>query len=308
MSDLAKVMTVRGPIPAGEIGLTLTHEHVMVDFVGADRVSRARYRADEVFAVMLPFLRAAKDRGVATFVDATPMFLGRDPKLLQRLSEATGLRILTNTGLYKEPYLPPYAFTETAEQLAARWTREWEDGIEGTGIRPGFIKVAVNPGKPVAVQQNILRAAALTSRRTGLTVGSHTAHGEAATESLALLRAAELPLRKFIVIHADAIPDRAVHQQIAAAGAWVSFDGVGGRPVAEHVAMIQALLAGGHANRLLLSHDAGWYNVGEPGGGKQRAYTALTDELLPALRAAGVPEATIRQLTIANPGQAFAVG
>jgi phosphotriesterase-related protein len=303
-----RIMTVRGPVPASEIGFTLPHEHVLVDFVGADKVSPDRYQADEVFAVMLPFLREAKARGVSTFVDATPMFLGRDPRLLARLSEATGLRIVTNTGLYKAPYLPPYAMTETAEQLAARWTREWEAGIDGTGIRPGFIKIAVNPGKLLEVQKTILRAAALTSRRTGLTIGCHTGHGEAALESLAVLRAAGLPLGKFMVIHADGIADREIHHRIAAAGAWLSFDGVGGRPVADHVAIIQAVLARGDAARLLLSHDAGWYNVGEPRGGKQRGFTALTDELLPALRAAGVSDATIRQLTVTNPGEAFGVG
>ena len=118
------------------------------------------------------------------------------PQLLKRLSEATGLHILTNTGLYKEPFLPDYAFKETAEQLAARWIAEFKNGIEGTGIKPGFIKIAVNPGKLIDVQKKIIHAATITSRKTGLTIGCHTGHGEAALKSLTLLKALKFPLRK----------------------------------------------------------------------------------------------------------------
>jgi phosphotriesterase-related protein len=255
---------------------------------------------------MLPFLQDVKKRGVKTFVDCTPMYIGRDPQLLRRLSVATGLHILTNTGLYKEPFLPKYAFNETAEQLAARWARESEEGIEGTGIRPGFIKIAVNPGKLLDVQKKILRAAALASEKTGLTVGCHTAHGEAAMESLELLQSWKFPLRKYIVIHCDGIGE--FQQKVAQAGAWVSLDAVGSRPVSEHVEMIKALIDKGYKDRILLSHDAGWYNVGDPKGGHPRPYTALTDELLPALRAAQIPEDDIHRLTVLNPQRAFALG
>ena len=301
-----RVMTVLGPIPARAMGFTLPHEHVLCDFIGAENVSRDRYDADEAFRVMRPFLMEAKGRGVRSFVDCTPMFIGRDPQLLLRLSRETGLHLLTNTGLYKEPFLPDYAFKESAEALADRWTREFTDGIEGTEIRPGFIKIAVNPGKLLEVQKKILRAAMITSRRTGLAIGCHTGHAEAAMESLDLLRKEKFPLRKYIVIHSDGIGE--AQERVAQAGAWVSLDAVGGLPIVEHVKMITALIGRGHVGRLLLSHDAGWYNVGDPKGGTPRPFTALSDSLLPALRSAGVTEGEIRRLTVTNPRQAFALG
>src|SRR5690242_356219 len=103
------VATVRGPIDASQLGTTLVHEHVLVDFAGADEVSRSRYDADEVFKVALPHLSALKERGVGTLVECTPAFLGRDPRLLRRLSEASGLHLVTNTGYYgarNGDYLP----------------------------------------------------------------------------------------------------------------------------------------------------------------------------------------------------------
>src|SRR2546425_7755934 len=96
----ARVHTVRGPVAPGDLGVTLMHEHVLVDFVGADKVSRARYDPDEVFKTALPHLLAVKAKGCRTLVECTPAWLGRDPVLLKRLSAASRLHLVTNTGYY----------------------------------------------------------------------------------------------------------------------------------------------------------------------------------------------------------------
>jgi phosphotriesterase-related protein len=305
---VGQIMTVRGPIPPGLFGMALPHEHVLVDFIGADKTGRHRYDPDDVFRVMLPYLKEAREQGWTGFVDCTPAYLARDPAVLRRISEASDLHILTNTGYYKEPFLPPHAFTDSVDALADRWVREFEEGIDGTGIRPGFIKIAVNPGPLVPIQQKIVRAAARAHRRTGLTVASHTVAGVAALEELDLVEKEGMDPGRFIVVHADGEPDREFHQKIARRGAWVEFDGVGGRPTAEHVAMILAFLERSGPDRLLLSHDAGWYNVGEPDGGRQRGFTSLVSDLLPALRDRGVKEELLRQILTTNPARAYTVG
>jgi phosphotriesterase-related protein len=304
---MGQIITVRGPIPADSFGRVLPHEHVMVDFAGADKTGKHRYDPDDVCRVMLPYLKEAREQGWTGFVDCTPAYIGRDPEVLRRLSNAADLHILTNTGYYKEPYLPPHAFTDTADALADRWVREYEEGIEGTTIRPGFIKIAVNPGPLVPIQQKIVRAAARAHRRTGLTVASHTVAGVAALEELDLAVREGMDLGRFIVVHADGEPDRQFHREIARRGAWVEFDGVGSRPIAEHVDLILAFLERCGPDHLLLSHDAGWYWVGEPDGGRQRGFTAIGTELLPALRARGVPDAVLHQIVADNPARAFAV-
>src|SRR5215510_4760694 len=65
------VMTVNGPIDAQKMGFTLTHEHVMADFIGAEQFSKSRYNADEVFETALPFIKDVKAKGVDTFIDCT---------------------------------------------------------------------------------------------------------------------------------------------------------------------------------------------------------------------------------------------
>src|SRR5215207_4747807 len=141
------IQTVRGPIPATDLGRTLPHEHVLVDFVGAETVSPSRYNADEVFASALPHLTQIRGLGAKSLFECTPNFLGRDPALLARLSEATGMHLITNTGLYgarQNKFIPLYARREIPQQLAARWIGEVRDGIDKTDIRPGFIKSGID--------------------------------------------------------------------------------------------------------------------------------------------------------------------
>ena len=107
---MSRIRTVLGDIFPEKLGLTLVHEHVLVDFVGAETFSKERYNAKEVFDVMLPYLAEIRRLGVTGFVECTPAYMARDPQLLASLSEAVGIHILTNTGLYKEPYLPKHAF------------------------------------------------------------------------------------------------------------------------------------------------------------------------------------------------------
>ena len=75
-------------------------------------------------------------------MDCTPAYIGRDPRVLQKLARQTGLHILTNTGYYggaNDKFVPKHAYEESAAQLAARWVGEWKNGVEDTGVKPGFL-------------------------------------------------------------------------------------------------------------------------------------------------------------------------
>ena len=307
-SARATIDTVTGPVLHGRLGVTLMHEHVLVDFIGAAGVSPSRYNRDEAFAVVLPHLRQLKSRGCDTLVECTPAYLGRDVELLRRLSAASGLLILTNTGLYgaaNDKHLPAYAFTETAEQLAARWTREWTGGIDGSGIKPAFMKIGVDAAPLSEIDAKLVRAAALTHRAIGLSIASHTGSGAAALEELAILEHAGVALSSFIWVHAQSEKDRSFHVRAAQRGAWVEFDGVAPATVDVHVALVRNMKDRGLLGRVLVSHDAGWYRVGEPGGGKFRPFDTVFTSFVPALKAAGVTDAEIRQLLVDNPRRAL---
>jgi phosphotriesterase-related protein len=302
--------TVTGRVSTSGLGLTLPHEHVLVDFVGAGKAGRDRYDAEDVFRRVLPHLEAFKAAGGRALAECTPAFLGRDPQLLVRLSKASGVALLTNTGYYgaaQDKYVPAHAFDEPAEKLATRWTAEFEGGIEGSGIRPGFIKIGVDSGALSAIDRTLARAAAICHRDTGLVICCHSGNGEAAFDALDTLKAEGVSPDAFVWVHAQNEKDPAVHLKAARAGAWVSLDGFRSASLDTYVRAVGAVIDGGRIDRLLVSQDAGWYRVGEPAGGQFTPYTGLLEELLPALRKSGVTEDQVRTLVVANPANAFGV-
>ncbi|HEX6227327.1 MAG TPA: phosphotriesterase [Chryseolinea sp.] len=304
------IVAVNGMLQPDETGFTLSHEHILVDFIGADKVTRDRYNADEVFRVALPFLHDIKQRGCRTFIDCTPPYIGRDVMLLQRLAKASGLNIVTPTGYYgaaKEKYLPQHAYSETPEQLAARWIAEWEKGIEGTGIKPGMIKSGVDKAPLSAVQEKIVDAAALTHLSTGLTIGIHTGDGEAANRQLAILERRGVSPSARIWIHAQNEKDIAYHTDAAQRGSWVSFDGVNPSSIPENLQFLQKMKEKNLLGSVLVSQDSGWYHVGEPGGGQFNPYTCIFTDFIPELKKSGFTQKDVDLMFITNPAKAFAV-
>jgi len=302
------IETVTGPVRADTLGLTLMHEHVLVDFIGASEVSRSRYDANVVFRTVLPYLQQVRQLGCDAIVECTPAFLGRDPQLLTRLSEASGIHILSNTGYYgaaKDRHVPAFAFTETAEQLAARWRREAEHGMDGTPIKPAFMKIGVDDAPLSAIDAKLVRAAAITHRQTGLPIASHTGTGAAAMDELDLLEAAAVPLSAFIWVHAQSERDDSFHARAARRGAWVEFDGISPASLARHVDLCQRMKTQQLLDHVLVSHDAGWYHVGEPGGGQFRPYTTLFTDFIPGLKSAGFSDAEVHRLLVENPRRAL---
>ncbi len=303
------IQTVRGPISPVDLGLTLPHEHVLVDFIGADLVSPERYDRDAVFAFVLPHLKQAHHLGVRAVFECTPAYLGRDARLLVQLSEATGLHLVTNTGLYgvrDNKFLPPYVHTENARELAARWIAEARYGVDGTGIRPGFIKCGVDPHPVLSpVHRKLIEAAALTHAATGMLIAIHTGRGPG-LEQLDLLRAHGIASQAFAWVHAQNAPDDAL---IAAAerGAWLKFDGLNPTTLPRHLHLCREMKTRGFLAQILVSHDAGWFDPAKPGGGTFRPYDLLFTHFLPLLRRHGFSEIEIDQLLVKNPARAFAV-
>ena len=265
------------PLPS-----VLVHEHVLVDFIGADQIRPGRYDRDEVFRAAKPKLLELVKLGCKRLQDCTPNFLGRDPELLARLADATGLEVWTNTGLYgaaNHKYVPEFARTETAEQLAKRWIAEAHEPWH-----PRFIKIGVNRGPLDELDRKLVRAAALTSRETGLTIASHTGDGAAALEQLELITVEKVRPEKFVWVHAQNERDHSVHERISRAGAWVEFDGIGPRTAEWHAECVRWMVEKGLLGRTLISQDSGWYHVGEPGGGEFRGYTYLFTDFIPRLQ------------------------
>jgi phosphotriesterase-related protein len=305
-----KVITVHGEIPAGAMGKTLHHEHLMVDFIGADSTGYHRWNKDSVINKVLPYLQEIKKMGYKTLVECTPAYLGRDPELLKMLSEKSGVQIITNTGYYsavESKFLPEHAFNEPAEKLADRWIDEAQEGIEGTGVYPGFIKIAVESKPLEPIHRKIVEAACIAHKATGLTIMSHTGEAIPAFQQLEILEKFGIHPSAFIWTHAQNETDYNNHIEAARRGAWIGFDHFTPKQLEKYVEFAVLIKKQGLLNKILFSHDAGWYRPGEPGGGEFRGFTDIEEILVPALRENGLSQQDIYQLFILNPKEAFQV-
>ena len=306
-----QVMTVKGPVPAAVLGSTLVHEHVLVDFIGADKVSPDRYNRQEAFQVILPHLRELHKRGCRTLVECTPQYLGRDPQLLKQLSDSSGLHIITNTGYYgaaEEKFLPASLAEETAPSLSAQWIAEHQQGIDGTNVKPGFMKLGADDVPFTDNIRKILLAGAMTYVKTGMPIAVHTSKGVMpAREELRILTDAGVPADAWIWVHAQIEKNPDAWEEIARLGGWVELDGFHQEKTDEYVRNLLRLRKAKCLHRVLVSQDAGWYHVGESGGGSFQPYTGIYDLLLPALKKAGFTETDNRMLMEKNPAEAFSL-
>lgn len=310
----AFIQTVKGRIDADSMGLSLIHEHVFLDWTPADSVRPERWNLEEAFSVILPYLKEVRQQGVSTMLECTPAYLGRSPLLLRRLADSSGLIILTNTGWYGArnfQHLPRAAYEESPDELAARWLEEFRNGIEGTDIKPGFIKIGINSDTVLApLDEKLVRAAARTHLESGLTIVAHTGPEEGAFAELQILDEEGVAPEAFVWTHAQN-GGMDAHVELAQKGAWISLDGMGWieeeATLKKYIRQIDNLRQNGLLKRTLISHDAGWYTHGEDSGGNYQPYTAVFNTVIPALRAAGFTDEELHQILVENPKAAYAL-
>lgn len=302
------IMSVTGQIPASAMGITLPHEHLFSIF-GLPAEQHPEYNIEELLATVLPFLEKASATGCKTIIDCTAAYFGRNVEILKVLSDKSGLNIITNTGIYGAAggkYIPGYIHSETSDAIANRWIKESKEGIDGTTIRPGFIKLGVNAGPLKDIDRKLIIAGAMTHLATGLVIAVHTADNtEAAFQQLDILREQNVSSSAWIWTHAHVVSSNEPLIKAAALGAWISFDGYQEDKQERFLSGIEALKTRGYIKQILLSHDGNGY----PQKGKlpSRLSLSLFNHFLPILKKFGYTHEEINQIMVNNPASAYAV-
>lgn len=298
--------TTLGPRRADELGMILPHEHIFVDLRTPDQPGYAEAEAADVVRLMAPEVEAAKARGVTAIVECSTGGVGRRADMDLAVSLATGMPIVVPTGNYREPWIPAWVATAGEAELEAFMVREMTEGMDGTAVLAAWIKISAGDDGITVLEERILRAAARAARRTGAIIGSHTIRGRVVMDQLDIIEAEGYRADRFISIHTQAEPDFGLNLAVAERGAWIEYDNIGNTPDGPMADMIVKVLEAGYGTQLMLSHDRGWYDPAQPGGGVPKPFTHLSDVMLPMLRARGVTEDVIRQLTVTNPFEAYA--
>ncbi|MCP2336407.1 phosphotriesterase family protein [Actinomadura rupiterrae] len=320
------VETVRGPVDVAGLGRTFMHEHVFVldEYHQRNYGTGAWWDEEERVADAVEKLTGLVERGITTIADPTVWGLGRYIPRIQRIADLVpDLNIIVATGLYTYNDLPfqfhhrgPGTVLGGPEPMVADFVRDLTEGIADTGVKAAFLKCAVDePGFTPGVER-VLRAVAAAHRETGAPVTVHT-HSASHTGrgALELLRKEGVDLAKVVVGHAGDSNDLDYLSELADTGAILGMDRFGidaYNSTPERTATVAALCARGYADRMVLSHDAScfidWFGP-DPEVLRPIApnwhYRHLTDDVLPALRAAGVTEEQIDQMLVANPRRYF---
>ena len=303
---MTTLLTTLGAFAADQLGMILPHEHIFVDLGPIEAESYRFADVTDVIRVMAPEIEKIKQQGITALVECTPVGVGRRADIDLAVSQATNLPVVLPTGIYREPWVPAWAHAASEDQLVEWLLGELTDGIETCGVPAAWIKISAGDDGITACESKILRAAARAGAATNAIIGSHTIRGRVVRDQVNMLEAAGYTADRFIWIHTQAEPDFALHLEMAQRGAWLEYDAIGSFDDETLISWIQRLLDAGYGEKLLLSHDRGWYDPSKPGGGVPQPYTYLCEHFLPKLRATGIAESMIMQLTQVNPFNAYA--
>jgi phosphotriesterase-related protein len=338
---VSEVQTVLGPIPADELGVTLMHEHLLVDaspwFREPEETSRRAIARGSVRIEILgslrndPFLcldncqlldeEAAIEEvsrfrraGGLSVVDPTCRGIGRDPKALQRISRATGLHVVMGAGYYLEPSHPEHVKGMSVEAVAEEIGRDVEDGVDG--VRAGIIgEIGISKDFTLE-EEKILRGAARAHVRTDVPLEVHLPgwerHGHRVLDVVAEEGG---DLSRTILCHMNPSGEDLEYQAaLTERGAWLEYDMIGmdfyyadqeaqSPSDEENARAIGRLRDAGLLDRVLLSQDVFVKIQLVRYGGT--GYAHILEHFVPRLRRHGFAEEEIEQLLVCNPKRAF---
>ena len=300
------LLTTLGEKRREELGMILPHEHVYVDLRTPDQPGYASGIAADVVALMAPQIERIKALGITALVECSTGGVGRRADFDLAVSLATKFPIVVPTGNYREPWIPDWVATASETALERWMLKELTERFDEADYKAGWIKISAGDDGITRLEERILRAAVRASIPTGAVIGSHTIKGRVVMDQLDIIADEGGRADRFISIHTQAEKDFGLNLAVAGRGAWIEYDNIGWVDDDELAPLIVKVLDAGRGRQLLLSHDMGWYDPALPGGGTPRPYTALSESMLPRLRAMGVSGGDIVQLTHTNPFDAFA--
>ncbi len=307
---MATIQTATGAIDSDDLGFTLTHEHVVVGSPPIRQQFPDLHDRDAILDVAVPNLVTAREAGVRSMVDLTPITLGRDAGLIREAAERSGVQIIVATGLYW--FLDLHMAFAEPELLTSLFVRDINDGIGDTGVRAGVIKCATQPVMD-PFNEKVLRASAQAHRQTGVPIGTHTfVANRTGLDQTRVFKEEGVDLGRVIIGHSDDTDDITYLEAIIEEGAYVGMDRIGlprPRTSEQRADMVAALVERGYADRLCLSHDSGVMEGYDEALKMERSpdwrYTFIPGEFSAMLRDRGVSDDAVEQMTVRNPRAIF---
>ncbi len=311
------INSVLGPLDTADLGFTLSHEHVLETSAGLQQVYPEFIDRDRGIRKGVEALKEAYEAGVRTIVDVTTFDLGRDVKLLEQVSRESKIHIICSTGIWLD--IPRAFWYATPDMIAPLFIKEIEDGIEGTGIKAGVIKVATDVGGITAPGEIVLRAASKAQRATGVPISTHAWALERAGEAqIRVFQEEGVDLNRVYIGHSNDSTDLDYLLNLLELGVWVGLDRLpaGHRPGTPNwetrTTIVKKLIDAGFGHRIMLSHDwqvTLWVSTIEMLESRRKynpdGYNFISRKVLPRLRQLGISDDVIYQIMVENPRRFF---
>ena len=295
------IRTVLGDIEPARLGMTLAHEHFIIDL---DRVRKDGVSRIDTPEEVIPEIRLMMADGIQSAFEVSTIDLGRDVEKLRTISQATGLHIVASTGYYLSPFHPAILADQGPEEIADTYEKELLEGIGDTGIKAGFIaEIASSPEAFVGQEKKILVAAGMAAKRTGAAVSTHTGRVNA-KETIETLLDQGMDPDKVIIGHQDLIDDHDYHLSLLKRGVNIAFDTCGKSaymPDETRARNILSLIRTGYGDHLVLSNDVSRRSYFTSAGGP--GYVAVMRIVVPLLREYGATQEEIQKLLVDNPAR-----
>jgi phosphotriesterase-related protein len=298
------VQTVQGPLDASKLGFTLTHEHIgrnSPEFFGG-RANAIAKAVDE--------LKGARDAGVNTIVDVTTFDIGRNIRFGEEVSRKSGMQIVACTGQHL--FAPEFSSERSVEQITELFIREIEQGIEGTDIKAGVIKVATRSDGVTASEEKALKAAARASKATGVPIETHThARRRGGEMQVEVLETEGVSPARVSLGHSDDTDDMNYLFSLAKRGYTLGMDHIyRGMAQEEKVPWqrraeyIKRLIDADFVDKIFLSND--WvFGDAERKRLNPDGLLFTTRKTIPYLKQIGVSQQEIHAITVENPKRFF---
>ncbi len=343
MSASGQVMTVTGPIGVDELGVTLPHEHILLDarswWRGPESGASARVATGPVDASILGELRmdpfANRDNcvlddvdaaveelgrfadiGGRTVVEATCGSIGRDPIALRDISTRTGLQVVMGAGYYLEGSHPSHFRDMSVDDVADEIVRDAIEGVGDSGVRAGIIGEIGVSADFTPAERKSLRGAARAQRRTGLPLMIHLPGWlRRGGEALDIVEAEGADPRHTVLAHMNPSGGDFDYQAgLADRGAYIEYDMVGMDfyyadqdaqcpSDEENAANIVRLVDAGYADKVLLSQDVFLKMMLTRHGGF--GYDYILRHFVPRLHRHGLTVEQTDTMLVANPSAVF---
>ncbi|MCA9894150.1 MAG: esterase, partial [Anaerolineae bacterium] len=186
---MTTLITTLGEKTLDDLGLILPHEHLFVDLKTWDQPGYGEQDVDQAVVKMRPVMEKAMAAGVTAIVECSPTGVGRRVDIDKAISEDVGLPVVVPTGIYREPWIPPWAHYSSEDMIYEWMLKELTEGIEETGVRAAWIKLSAGDDGMTETEKKVLRAAARAASETNALIGSHTIRGRVVLDQLAIIEA-----------------------------------------------------------------------------------------------------------------------